>query len=231
VASQESNFFIVQLIYYHLHHPQRESSPRSELTAYFPVNTIILALRTLLFFSATNITFPFHFKKHQHQKHLFLFRKLTPNQKMPEQKPAEYSDVPSMQVQPPSSPHPGPHNQYHSQQRASSSRNNTPRSRTSQRHGTRSCSARGDNSNSRLPNNPHYQPASIARYENTLSPISEQVPERITSFLPPDAPLPSGQRPMTPREAHDLCQELVRRFVISALLNGLRRLTSTIGYG
>jgi hypothetical protein len=57
------------------------------------------------------------------------------------------------------------------------------------------------------------------------------VPERITSFLPPDAPLPSGQRPMTPKEAHDLCQELVRRSVISPLLNGLRGLTLAIGYG
>jgi hypothetical protein len=33
-------------IHYHLHHPQRESSPRSELAAFFPINTIILAFRT-----------------------------------------------------------------------------------------------------------------------------------------------------------------------------------------
>jgi hypothetical protein len=49
-------------IYYHLHHPQRESSPRSELAAFFPINTIILALRTrFLSFSATNVAFPSHF--------------------------------------------------------------------------------------------------------------------------------------------------------------------------
>jgi hypothetical protein len=150
---------------------------------------------------------------------------------MPQQKPAEYSTTPSIQVQPPSGPPSGHNDQYHSQRRASSSRNNTPTSRISQRHGTHSSSARGNYSNSRLPNNSYYQPASAARYGNTLSPISEQVPERITSFLPPDAPLPSGQRPMTPKEAHDLCQELVRRFVISPRLNRFRGLTSAIGYG
>jgi hypothetical protein len=150
---------------------------------------------------------------------------------MPPPKPAECSAATSIQIQPQSGPPPGHNDQYHSQQRTSSSRNNTPTSRTSQRHGTHSSSGRGNHSNSRLPNNSYYPPASAARYGNTLSPISEQVPERITSFLPPDAPLPSGQRPITPREAHDLCQELVRRFVISPLLNGLRWLTSVIGYG
>jgi hypothetical protein len=40
----------------------------------------------------------------------------------------------------------------------------------------------------------------------------------MTSFRPAEAPLPSGQRAISPKEAHELCQELVRRFVVNLFL-------------